>query len=88
MKSIEAFCQDLVKCKQCRRIVTLQEGVHKREAVLIVQHIEVAQHILILHVSTAERHSLVKDGQCITHRSVSLVSYHVERFVIDCHTLA
>ena len=78
MKCIEAFCQDLVEGKQGRRIVTLQEGIHKREAVLVVQHIEVAEHVLVLHISTAESHCLVKDGQGITHRSVSLVSDHVE----------
>ena len=73
MKRIEALGQDFIKSQQRRRIITSQERVNQREAIFIVQHIQVAENILILHVSSAECHCLVKYSQGITHCSISLV---------------
>ena len=88
MESIESFCQNFVKCDQSGRIVAFQEGVDKREAVFVIQHVKVAQHILILHVSSAERHRLVEDRESITHRSVRLMGHHMKGFVVDGHSFA
>ena len=87
MKRIESLGQYLIKSEQCCRIVSLEEGFNQREAVLVIKHIEVAEHILILHVCAAECHCLVEDGKRITHRAVGLVSNNVERLVVDGHTL-
>ena len=78
MKRIESLGKNLVKGKKRSRIISLEESIHKREAVFVVQHIEVAEHILILDIRTAESDSLVKYRQRITHRSVSLVRNHME----------
>ena len=40
------------------------------------------QHVLIFDVGSAERHSLVEYGQCVTHRSVSFACYDMQRLVI------
>ena len=88
MEGIESFCQNFVKCYQSGRIVAFQECIDQREAVLIVEDIEVAEHILVFHVRAAERHRLVEDGEGVTHGSVCLVGNHMERLVIDGHTLA
>ena len=88
MEGIESFGQYLVKCNQCCRIVSFQECIDKRETVLIIKHIQVAEHILILHIGTAERNRLVEDRKGITHRSVSLVSDHMKRLIVNGHTLA
>ena len=88
MECIEAFGQDFVKGEQCRRIVSLKEGIHQSETIFIVKNIEVPQNILIFHICSAESHCLVKDGQRITHRSVCLVCDHMKRFVIDGDSFA
>ena len=88
MKSIESLGQDFVKCDQSRRIISFQEGIDQRETIFIIKHIEIAEHILIFHVRTAESHGLVEDGKCVTHGSVGLVRHDMERFVIDGHALA
>ena len=88
MQRIESLCKYLVKCKKRSRIVSLEECVHQREAILIVKDIEIAEHILILHVGAAEGYRLVKDGKCITHRTVCLVCNHMQRFVVDGYIFA
>ena len=88
MKGIEALCQDFVKREKRRRIISFKEGIHKGEAIFIIQHVQIAEDILIFHIRSAERHCLVEYGQGIAHRSVSLVSYHMKRLVIYRNTFA
>ena len=83
MQGIESLGQNLIKSQQGRRIISLQERIHKREAVFIIQNIQIAQNILIFHICTAERNCLVKDCEGITHRSIRLVGYHMKRLVIN-----
>ena len=88
MEGIESLGQHLVKCHQSLRIISLKEGVHQREAVFIIKDIEVAEHILIPDVSSAECNCLVEDGKRVTHCAVSLVCDHMERLVVDADTFA
>ena len=83
MKSVESLCKHLVECKESRRIITSEECIHERKAVLVIKNIKIAEHILILHVRTAECNSLVKDGQSITHSTICLVCNHMKRLIID-----
>ena len=78
MQRIESLRENLIKCQQCRRIISLQECIHQRETVFIIQYIQVAQHILIFHVGAAEGYRLVEYGKRITHRSVCLVGNHMK----------
>ena len=78
MQCIETFCQDLIKCEKCRRIVPLKERINKREAIFVIKHIKIAEYVLILHICSAKRHSLVKDSQSITHSSVCLMGNYVQ----------
>ena len=88
MKGVETLGQNLVKGHQSCRIVTLEEGIHKRETVLIIKYIKVAEHILILDVGAAECNSLVKDGKGITHRTVCLMGNDMKRLVVYADTFA
>ena len=83
MQRIEALGEHLVKSQQGRRVIPLQERIHQGKTIFIVQHIKIAQDILILHLCAAERDSLVEDGQRVTHRTVSLMRDHVQRLVVD-----
>ena len=86
MKCIEAFGQHLVKSEESRRIIPLEKGIHKRETVFIIKDIEVAQHIGIFHIGTAESHGLVKYGKSVAHGTVRLVCNHMQRLIIYRHT--
>jgi hypothetical protein len=88
MQGVETLCKNLIESHQRLRIISLKEGIHKRETVLIIKHIEIAEHILVLDVGTAESHGLVKDGQGVTHGTVGLMCNHMERLVVDGHVLA
>ena len=88
MQSIEAFCQHFIKSQQCRGVIPLQECIHQRKAIFIVQHIQIAQDVLIFHICAAERNSLVEDRKRITHCTVSLMCYHMQGLIVDCNVLA
>ena len=83
MQGVESLGQNLIKSQQCRRIISLQERIHKRETVFIIQNIQIAEYILIFHICSAECYGLVKDCEGITHRSVRLIGYHMKRLVIN-----
>ena len=85
MKCIESLCQNLVKGKESRRIISLEESIHKREAIFIIKDIEIPQYILIFYICSTKGHSLVEDSQRVAHRSVCLVSNHMKRLVVNCH---
>ena len=86
MKGIESLSKHLVKCQKGRRIISFEKSINKRKTVFIIQNIQIAEHILILDISTAESHGLVKDCKRIAHRAVSLVGYDMKRLVIDGDT--
>ena len=60
----------------------MQSRIHYFEIVFVVEHIEVADYILVVHVGATESNSLVEYGQSITHRSVRLAGNHMERLVV------
>ena len=80
---IEALRQHSVKNGEGGSPIAGEETVHKREAVLVVEHIEVAAHIAGLDVVSAESHGLVENRKRIPHRAVGLEGYDVQAFLID-----
>ena len=85
MKGIESFGQHLIKGEKSRRVISLQEGIHQRKAVLIVEHIQIAEDILIFHIGSAERDGLVEYCKGIAHRAISLMGNDMQRLVIYGH---
>ena len=75
---IEALGQHSVKNGEGSSPIAGEETVHKREAVLVVEHIEVAAHIAGLAVVSAESHGLVENRKRIPHRAVGLEGYDVQ----------
>ena len=80
---IEALGKHCIKNGQRSGPIAGKEIVHKRKAVLVVEHIEVAAHILSLDVITAERHCLIEDSERIPHRSVGLEGYDMQAFLVN-----
>ncbi len=87
MQGVEALGENLVESLEAERIVPSEEMVHKGEAVLVVEHIEVTDYIRIFHVSAAEGHRLVENGEGVPHSAVRLVGDDVERLVVDVDSL-
>ena len=88
MQGIESLCKHFIESKHRCRVISLEECIHQREAILIIKHIQVTKHILILHISTAERHSLVKDRKSVTHGTICLMSNHMKRLIVNGDSLA
>ena len=78
---IETLCKDFVKSEQSPLVIPRKRSIHDSEAIFIVQHIEIAAYILILHISPAESNSLVKNSQCITHRSVGFLCNYMQTLI-------
>ena len=82
MQGIEPFCQYLVEREQGGLVISRQEIVNERERILIVEHIEVLDHILIMHIPPAECHCLVEYRQSVPHGPVRLAGNDMKRLVI------
>ena len=50
---------------------------------LIVQDIEVADHVLVFHVIAAEGHGLVENRERIPHRPVRLPGDYMQGLIVD-----
>ena len=86
MQGVETLGKDVVERQQRRTVVSGKEGIHKRETELIVEDIEIPEHIGIMDVGAAESDSLIEYGECIPHRPIRLLRNHMERLVIDAHS--
>ena len=82
MLRIETLAEDLVEGEQRRSVIPRQQRIHQAETVLVVEHPERTDHVLVSDVRSAERDRLVEQGQRIAHRPVRLVGDHVERAVV------
>ena len=83
MQGIESLRKDLIKGQQRGRIIPGQKGIHQPETELIIKDIEVTQHIFILHLRSAERDSLVEDGQGVAHGAIGLQGNDMQGLVVD-----
>ena len=82
MQRIETLAQDLIENQQRRTVILRQKSIHQTETILVIQDIQIPDHIRVMDVRTAESHCLVENSKRIAHRTVSLVSDHMQRLVI------
>ena len=82
MQGVEALVKDFVEQHKGGGIVAGQEGIHQTEAVLVVQHSEVADHVFVLDVGTAEGNALIEQSERVAHGSVGLLGYHMDALVV------
>ena len=83
MLGVETFGEDLVEGEHRRGIIPRPESIHQPEGILVVQDIEIADHILIMDIRAAESHGLVEDGKRVAHGTVGLLGDDVERLIVD-----
>ena len=96
VKGVEALGKYFVEYQQGGAVVFCKEGVGEAEAVFVVQHVEVADDILVLYVRAAEGDGLVEDGEGVTHGAVGFLGYDVQGgvvcrnafFICDCAEVA
>ena len=82
MQGVEALVQDFVEQNKGGGVVSGQEGIYQTEAVLVVQHSEVANHVFVFNVGSAEGYALVEQGEGVAHGAVGLLGYHVDALVV------
>ena len=88
MQRVESFGKDLVEGQKSRRIIPLQECIHKEETIFIVKYVQITQNVLIFDICATECDRLIEDRQGITHCAICLMSYHMKRLVVDRNGLA
>ena len=87
MQRIETLRKDIVEGQERLPVITGKESVHKSERIVVVKYPKVLDDISIFDIGAAESDRLVEDGQRIAHRSVGLLGYYMEGFVIDADIL-
>ena len=87
MQRIETLRKDIVEGQERLPVIPGQESVHKSERIVVIEYPKVLDDISIFDIGAAESDRLVEDGQRIAHRSVGLLGYYMEGFVIDADIL-
>ena len=85
--ALNPFGQYFVEFEQSRGIISPEKVIHQHEAVLVVQNVQVFQYILVFHIRSAESYGLVEYCKGVPHRTVCLVGYDMERFIINAYIL-
>ena len=85
MEGVEALGKHFVKGQEGLGVVPGEEIVHQGEAVFVVEDVEVADDVFVLHGGAAEGYRLVEDGQRVAHGPVGLHGDDVEGLVVDGH---
>ena len=71
--SVETIIDDLVDDKQGAGSISLENMLNDPEIVIIVQHIQVLDHVLISQFIACKAYQLVKDRQCIPQGTISFL---------------
>ena len=83
MKGIETLGKDIIEPQQGRLMVAGKKILHKMEAMIIIQHIKIPEHIGILHIGAAKSHRLVKNGQSVAHGTIRLNGNDVQGLIVN-----
>ena len=70
---IEPFRQNFVESQHGGSIVALEEVVGQLEVIVVVEDVQVLDHLLVAHFLAAERHCLVEERERITHCPVGFL---------------
>ena len=85
IQGIETLGKNLIYNQQHRGIISCQCRIHNSERILVIQHIEILENILISNVSSAESHALIKKSKRVAHGSVRLPGYNVKGIIAYRH---
>ena len=80
MTSVKAFIQYIIEKQQSITYLVFEETIRQTEIIFIIKYVQIINHTLIGDISSGETNHLIEDRQCITHTTVRLHGYHVQRF--------
>ena len=78
--SVKTFIQYIIEKQQCVAHLVFEEAIRQTEIIFIIKYVQIINHTLIGDISSGETNHLIEDRQCITHTTVRLHGYHVQRF--------
>ena len=87
IEGVESLREDFVDYEKHRGIVACERRIHQLEGVVVIEYVQVLEHVGILHVSAAESYGLVEYGKGIAHRAIGLTRYYVQGIVPYLHIL-
>ena len=70
---VEALREDLVEGEHRAGIVALQEVVGQAEIVIVVEHVQVLDHLFVRNLAAAEGDRLVEQREGVAHRAVGFL---------------
>ena len=80
MLRFKAFADDVVEQEQNVGRVALQNVVDDFEIIVVIQHVEVLDDILVGDVFARETDHLVENGECVAQGAIGFLGDDVERF--------
>ena len=78
--SVKTFIQYIIEKQQCVTHLVFEEAIRQTEIIFIIKYIQIINHTLIGDISSGETNHLIEDRQSITHTTVRLHGYHIQRF--------
>ena len=77
---LKAFADDVVEQEQNVGRVALQHVLDDFEIIVVIQHVEVLDDILVGNVFARETDHLVENGECVAQGAIGFLGDDVERF--------
>ncbi len=76
---IEAFSQNIIENQQHARNIFYQQRIHHFEIVVVIQHVQVRDDVLIGDICTGKRDDAVENGQGIAQGTIGFLRDDVQR---------
>ena len=86
MLGFKAFADDVVEDEQDIARVTVEDMVDDLEIIVVVQHIQVVDHVFVGDVFARETDHLVEDGERITQGTIGLLRNDIQGLRLGSHT--
>ena len=86
MLSFKTLTQHFIKHHQRLCHPILQQCIHQSEVIVIIQHIQIGNNSVIRNLIAAETHHLVEYRQCVTHSSICLLRYNIQRHFFNINS--
>ena len=62
--------------------------IYESEIIVVVQHVQVLNHLLVSDITAAEAHHLVEYAQSVAHTAICFLGNYVQSSRFVCVTLA
>ena len=87
MLTFEAFAQHLIEYHQRLWHSVLHQCLNQTEIIVVVQDVKIRDNALIRNLIATKTNHLVEYRQCITHRSIGFLRYHIQCHIFGINAL-